>query len=157
MKSNVVLLLAAFCLTLAWSSCSIYEDGPGISFTPKKKRVVNDWKVDVAFDTETEKDVTEDFKDVSYSFLTDGTMARYTYVKALDSTYTQLGLWDLVNNNAEIRLLFTDPPTWPDRDFWKIQRLAKTGLWVLTTEEEVGVDTTTFEIRFMPSAIDTTN
>ncbi|MCB9234423.1 MAG: hypothetical protein H6581_22405 [Bacteroidia bacterium] len=148
MKKKVFLLVAIL-VSLTLSSCSIYEEGPGISFNSRKQRAIGDWQVDVAFDTETEKDVTEDFVNVSYSLLGDGTLSRYTYVKSLDSTLVTYGLWDLVDSDKQLRLLFTDPPTWPDRDFWTIRRLTEKDLWVYNTIDSA-TDTTQYEIRFMP-------
>jgi len=46
MKTNKKLLLMIFTLIIAFSGCKKYEEGPTISLSPKKWRVVNTWKID---------------------------------------------------------------------------------------------------------------
>ena len=46
MKKNILLVAALSFLVVGLFSCSKYEEGPGISFRSKKKRLANSWRIE---------------------------------------------------------------------------------------------------------------
>lgn len=46
MKRNIILVAALSFLVLGFASCSKYEEGPGLSFRSKKKRLANSWRIE---------------------------------------------------------------------------------------------------------------
>lgn len=105
-----------------------------MSFISKKERIVNDWAIKIAYSQDL--NVTEDFDNVSINIKADGEFLT-TVVDSLDSLHYQEGLWDIVNDNEEVRFLYTDPLQTPDRAFWKILRLKKDEMWVTTEMDSV--------------------
>lgn len=143
MKKVTIALSAAFLLATILSSCKKYEEGPALSFRSKDARVINDW--DVKYALEDGADKTYIYKDFTINFTEDGRFVA-TNLDDLDSTVTQEGFWDLVNNKEDLRLIYTEPPVADDRITYEIQKLKKDELWIKKAS-----DTTTWEWRFIPN------
>lgn len=142
MKFNALLILTGI-LIASVTGCKKYEDGPGISFRTRKERLVNDWKVNVAYAYGL--DVTEDYQTFSIDIKGDGTFLAKT-IDEMDSVHLQEGLWDFVEKDEQVRLLYTEPLITPDRSYWTILRLKETELRVLTD-----IDSVEHEFRFIPN------
>lgn len=136
-------------LLLAIAGCQPYDDGPKISFKSKTDRVVNNWMVENVYVKDEildiTGDITEDYETYNIEFFPGGYFeARVT--DDLDSVHIQEGLWDLVENDEQLRLLFTEPAITPDRDFLTILRLKQDEMWFT----RVDGDTTLLEYRMLP-------
>ena len=150
MNKHYGILMLVFTISLAMFACQPYEDGPNISFKSKKVRITKSWMPQFVFNTETERDVTEDYDNYSIDIKLDGSFEAKS--KDLnDSIWIQHGLWDLVNDDLEIRLLYTEPVVNPDRDFFTILRLKDDELWFTRSEG----DTLELEYRMIPGDLAT--
>ncbi len=113
-----------------------------MSFRSRKERIINDWKINVAYNEDL--NITEDYVTYTLSFLADGTFES-TVTDTADSVHLQLGLWDFVNDDEQVRLLYTEPLVNPDRSYFDILRLKEDELWVHTL-----IDSINYEFRFLP-------
>lgn len=128
MKNIVVGLLLGIALLIA--ACSKYPDGPEVSFTSRKARLVNNWKVDQSFrnnvqDTATTNGLLE-FKD-------NGDYQGYIFNTPQNKFDTLTGTWRFVDSDASVQVEFkrnTDTTTRYQN--WKILRLMEDELWVET-------------------------
>ncbi len=149
MPRPVSILSLCFVICLIFSGCDPYPDGPNVSFKSRLSRVVNIWEIEFVYDRQTQKDVTEDFVNYVAVIRADGIYEGRTYNALLDTTYVQEGLWDLVNDDMEIRVLFTEPLINPDREFWKILKLKDQEIW-FERDQVINGDTTLLEVRMIP-------
>lgn len=128
MKNIVVSLLLGTLLFTA--SCSKYPDGPEVSFTSRKARFVNSWKVDQSFrnnvqDTATANGLLE-FKD-------NGDYLGYIFNTPQNKFDTLAGTWRFVDSDASVQLEFKrNADTTTRYQNWKILRLKEDELWIET-------------------------
>ena len=133
-------------------SCQPYPEGPKISFHSKSDRISNTWAVEFVYDRRTRKDITEDFTNYVAVVNADGTYMGRVTEEVNDSTtitHIQEGLWDFVEDDEELRILFTEPLINPDREFWKILRLRQEEFW-FERDQIINGDTTLLEYRMVP-------
>lgn len=109
------------------AGCSKYDEGPAVSFIPKKARLANYWKVDKAYDDG--KDVTSSYDQYSLNLNKDHTAsltAKYNYGPF---TYegTTKGVWSFENKKEDLKLDFESD----DADAtYQILRLSSDELWL---------------------------
>lgn len=143
MKRTLSLGAATLAITFFLAGCNQYADGPALSFKSPFSRVVNKWKVEYAvIDGE---DKTFRYDSASFEFLEDGSI-EFVNVDGGDSLI-QEGLWDLVEDDSQVRIIYTDPAIFPDLAYWDINRLKEKEMWV--TEDQ---DTAIYEFRLIPFA-----
>ncbi|MEM0998540.1 MAG: hypothetical protein AAGN35_15890 [Bacteroidota bacterium] len=130
------------------TGCRKYEEGPGFSLASKDARATNIWQAENVFQDGI--DYTVYFTDWSIDMREDGRIV-ITDKDEMDSTTTQEGFWDLVDDNERLRLLFSVPRVDPDRKFFTITRLTRTEFWF-----KEFTDSTTWEYRLIPVSSDTT-
>lgn len=140
-KISIFSLLVALLLG-GLTGCEDYEDGPGLSFRSKEERAVNTWDVEYAF--ENELDITKRYENTSIKLDYEGFLTIYTRVDS-DSVATQEGFWEFYDEEQNIRFIYTDPPVWPDRDYYQVLRLKEKELWLWDLQDSLGL-----EIRLMP-------
>lgn len=149
MPKSLLIFALLFSICLIEFGCDPYPNGPRVSFKNREDRVANVWDVEFVYDRQTLKDVTEDWDQFVAVFKRDGTYEGHTYNEALDTVFVQEGLWDLVNDDKEIRVLFTEPLLNPDREFYQIRKLKDDEMWFYRTQILNG-DTSEFEYRMIP-------
>lgn len=130
------------------TSCKKYEDGPALSFKSKTARATNNWEAKNVFQDGV--DYTAWFTDWSIDMGEDGRIL-ISDLDDNDSTITQAGFWDLVNDDEELQLLFTVPRVNPDRKLYTITRLTSKEFWF-----KEFTDSTTWEFRLIPVGTDST-
>lgn len=136
---HFLLLLAV----MAFAACKKYPDGPGLSFRSKAERFVNTWKVKQV--SRNAKDLTPDYENVVFTTKIDGSFD-WTDKDSLGVEYTISGLWDFINEERKIRLLYTNPPVNPDRKEFEILMLKEKELWLRYRES----DTVAYDWKFQP-------
>jgi hypothetical protein len=138
----VIVLLSLFSV-----GCDNYEDGPKISLRSKRERVINTWKAEYAYRDDV--DATAWYKDWTLDLREDGRLV-ITDLDENDSIVTQHGFWDFVNDEEELRFLYSVPAVDPDRKTVTILRLMEKQLWFRDV-----TDTATWEFQLIPA--DTSN
>ncbi len=132
LKVSILLLI---CGTL-FSSCSKYDQGPGLSFRSKSARVTNHWKVQkVLWEGD---DVTELLEGQTYEFKEDNTYAIYD-----NDIVSENGKWSLVEEKEKLEMIDNEYPD--EKITYTIIKLKeKEMMWEYTEDDE------TFEFTFIP-------
>ncbi|HHG83249.1 MAG TPA: hypothetical protein ENJ82_00740 [Bacteroidetes bacterium] len=141
-RLSITLLTVALLLGITTTGCKKYEDGPAISIKSKRARATNNWKAKNVFQDGV--DYTAWFTDWSIDMGEDGRIV-ISDKDDNDSTITQAGFWDLVNDQKELRLLLTEPRVDPDQKYYTITRLTSKEFWF----KEL-TDSTVWEFRLIP-------
>jgi hypothetical protein len=134
-------------MVLVSVGCKKYEDGPGLSLRSKRERIINTWKAEVALMDDV--DATAWFSDWELDIREDGRIV-ITDLDDRDSVVTQNGFWDFVNEQQEVRFLYTVPAVAADRKTVTILRLKDKEFWYRDATDSV-----VWEMHLIPS--DTTN
>ncbi len=113
-------LFTLICLTLIFSSCKKYEEGPGISLRTKKARVVGEWKMEKLFINDEDTPLTPDEKNIKWIFKKDG---NYEYQAA---TYNEIGTWSF---DIKRELIFLTDTEFGYSTSCKIRRLTNNEMW----------------------------
>lgn len=126
-RISILLIL----VSLIFTSCGKYEEGPKISLASKNARLINTWKIDEVFKNGAAQTVTADEKDDYIEAKKDGILS-VTYVSSgYTSTYT--GTWEFTADNANLRLTYTGTligiPFTSDEEY-TILRLTSDELWL---------------------------
>ena len=151
MKKINLAILTAVLLTAGLSSCKKYEEGPALSFRSKYERVVNTWEAKYVF--RDALDYTAWFDTMVIDLMDDGRFVITDFNEVDSTTTTQEGFWDLVNDNEQLRFVYSKPAISPDRKFFNILKLKEDELWY----EEV-TDSVTWTFRLIPGTpADSTN
>ena len=112
MKKFILMSLVAAFTFAGITSCSKYDDGPGVTFRSKKGRVANTWMVK-SYEIDG-TDVTSFVADAEFEFTKDG---EFTFTFDGDS---DTGDWEFTSSKEDIVLKYDDGST----DTWLITRLA---------------------------------
>lgn len=133
-KLAVLVALVAFVA----SSCGKYEEGPSISLSSKKSRVVNIWKLDAEYLNGVEQTLTDDDKNTKMEFTKDDKMTITTVM--LGATVTFSGTWSFDDTKESI-ITEIDFAGSISKDTSKILKLKSKELWL---ENTTGTDKTEF-------------
>jgi hypothetical protein len=137
--------LVALLLGITLVGCDDYENGPKMSFRTKRERAINTWKAEYAYRDNV--DATAWYKDWRLDMREDGRIL-ITDKDDLDSTVEQNGFWDFVNDETQLRFLYSVPAVNPDRKTVTILRLMEKQLWFRDV-----TDTATWEYHLIPADI----
>ena len=136
-------------LSLLTVGCDDYENGPKMSLRTKRERAINTWVAEYAYRDDV--DASAWYKDWTLDMRDDGRIALIKTGEHFHRTVvTQNGFWDFVNDEAEIRFLYSVPAVDPDRKTVTILRLMENQLWFRDV-----TDTATWEFHLIPA--DTAN
>jgi hypothetical protein len=91
------LLFPLVCLTLIFSSCKKYEEGPGLSFRSKKGRVAGEWKLEKQIENGQDVPLSPDDKDDTWVFKKDG-----AYEVQDPGNSTESGTWTFDSKKENI-------------------------------------------------------
>lgn len=139
MKKISFILFAAFSMALVtFSSCGKYEEGPGLSLSSKKSRVVNTWVIEkVIMNGQDETALFLLFLgDHSFEYKRDDT---YEF---LASGERETGTWSFDSDKDHLELMETGTTT---KYLQKILRLTAKEMWLV---EDDGTDK--IEIHYKP-------
>jgi hypothetical protein len=107
-----LLVLVMLVSSMAFQSCSKYEEGPAFSLRSKKSRLVNTWKIDKIYNNGTEQTFTTEeqamINAMTFEFKDDNTYVEHvevteneggiTYTIVSETTYD----WDFNSNKTKI-------------------------------------------------------
>jgi hypothetical protein len=125
MKTKQILLVLVAFMVVAVTGCGKYDDGPGISFMPKKARLVNKWKLEKYYINDVEQTIgtstaiMELKKDNSWTYSDAGSALAWT------------GTWAFDGNKENLLMTSTGSST---ADVSKILRLKSNELWLSNTD-----------------------
>jgi len=139
---SILILCIMFSLSMVATSCKKYEEGPVLSLRSKKARVVNKWKAEKV--TENGKDVTADYRDITWEFKDDNKFV-ITVSGSGGLSITLNGTWEFNNDKTKIITILNG-----ERTESEILRLKEKSLWIKQVETDAGV-TTTIEIHLIPA------
>jgi hypothetical protein len=134
MKKLLFAIFATALISLTFSSCGKYEDGPKFSLASKKSRLEGEWKIEKALHNEA--DVTQ-----SYTSLLG---ANFTWEIEKDGKYTQTGnfadsgTWTLGEDKDDIT--FLSSASGSTAETYRILRLTSKELWMKQTQSNGDVD-----------------
>ncbi|MCX7697266.1 MAG: lipocalin family protein [Bacteroidales bacterium] len=103
MKNYLSIVTIMILFTLV--SCGKYEEGPAISFLPKKARLVNKWKIEKHFFNDQEQTLSEDEKKGYIEFKKDNTFESVSYDGSVSFTLT--GTWEEIDNYSQVKVKYT--------------------------------------------------
>ena len=135
-------------LSLLTVGCDDYENGPKMSLRTKRERAINTWVAEYAYRDDV--DASAWYKDWTLDMREDGRIVITDLADDDSTVVTQNGFWDFVNDEAEIRFLYSVPAVDPDRKTVTILRLMENQLWFRDV-----TDTATWEFHLIPA--DTAN
>ncbi|MCF8298926.1 MAG: lipocalin family protein [Saprospiraceae bacterium] len=121
-KLKLILLPLAFIFLF---SC-YYDEGPIISFSSSKARIVNKWKYSKV--EENNIDITENFANRYLEFKKNGDVVNF-----IDDQTTFMGSWTLAEDRRSIKVVFIDDndDSWTEE--YNILKLKKDEMWLEDT------------------------
>ncbi len=132
-KTFIVLSLLA--LIVLGSSCRKYDEGPGVSFIPKKNRVSNEWAFASAI--ESDIDVTADYDGAVLDLGKTGSVD-FDYIIIENGTKTsvqELGEWEFDKDKTHLVLLL-ESSTGTYRMGFRILELKNNSMHLISEEED---------------------
>ncbi|NDP22344.1 MAG: hypothetical protein GZ091_14870 [Paludibacter sp.] len=135
--ASLILLLTI--VSVSFTSCSKYPDGPIVSLVSRAERVANNWKVGQAFDDG--KDVTANYNQYEMDLTKAGAAsltAKYT-VLGVTFDFTTSGTWSFISNFEKITFDFDNNSS---DGVYKILRLTENEMWL---KEDAG----TLELHYV--------
>lgn len=141
MKRSVFFLTLIILGLFLIPGCDDYPEGPDFSFRSQEGRIINKWKPEYV--VRNGDDISFQHDSTTWEFFSDNTLEISNTF--MDSLYIQECLWDVIDDGATIRILYTDPPAWPDRSFMEIIRLKDKNLWL-----KDDMDSLVYEYRLIP-------
>jgi hypothetical protein len=126
-RIKITVALIAATIMISATSCSKYEDGPGVSLVPRDERVANTWEFDKVY--EDGEEVTENYDQYELYTSSDGDAqldAEYNFGGVTVETSTN-GTWEFQNDEENISFDYEDD----DQDnTYQILRLTQDELWL---------------------------
>jgi hypothetical protein len=135
--------LVAILMGMLLVGCDDYEDGPAMSFRTKRERAINTWKAEYAYRDDV--DASAWYTDWKIDIREDGRIL-ISDLDDRDSVIEQNGFWDFVNDEKEMRFLYSVPAVDPDRKTVTILRLKEKQLWFRDV-----TDTATWVFHLIPA------
>ncbi|MES2628662.1 MAG: hypothetical protein V4616_06800 [Bacteroidota bacterium] len=128
MKSISLKVLAVTLLGLSvLPACNKYEDGPGFSLRTRKARMVNNWKIDRAYDDGDEVTDNYDNYELDLGKSESATLRSKGSFAGIDFNVSTSGTWRFINKDEELDLNFEND------DFdqvYEILKLENDALWL---------------------------
>ena len=106
MKGVYKALALTILAVVVFSSCGKYEDGPMVSFIPKKTRLQKQWMLDERYINGTQMTLTADDKDDYFELKSDGSY-EFTQVVGSASAVTMTGTWELTSSKEKVVITST--------------------------------------------------
>lgn len=135
-RTNFFAAVFAAFLIFTVTSCSKYEDGPGVSLVPRDERVANTWEYDEVY--EDGEDITENYEQYELYLTSDGDAeldAEYEFGGITVETSTN-GTWEFQNDQENLSLDFEDDS---EDNTYQILRLTQDELWLRELGGEIEI------------------
>jgi hypothetical protein len=111
-------LMFAVCTIISLSGCKKYEDGPGLSLSSKKSRVVANWEFKKV--TYSSVDLTSEFLDFTWEIKKDGQF------NMVSNGNIDHGKWDFALDKEALEFRYDDGGI----ERYNIKRLTAKDLWM---------------------------
>ncbi len=138
--NKIAAILTIILMSLAFASCTKYENGPSVSVKTPKSRVVGEWHlVDLLVNDKHEQAFFDKEASSVLTICKDGT---YSYkMPAVRSSVEKTGLWSFGEDKTELVLIQLDSINGDSERTYKITRLSKAEMWLVNgSEEYAGID-----------------
>ena len=122
MKKVSLLLTVIVAVTLMFSNCGKYEEGPAISFRTKTARVANDWVIEKYIVDGEEQDISW-FSGYVLTLEKDGT-GRYTFKGSSEEIK-----WEFDSSKEKLGITDADK-SFEDDDYETILKLKNDEMWI---------------------------
>lgn len=109
------------------SGCKKYAEGPGLSLRSKEARVVNEWKVDYAFDYRDTMNVTIDYTGETFAFVKGG-----DFMEKKNGLTNNTGKWEFTADKDSLRVTIST-----EVDNYLILKLKENEMWLKDKDEEI--------------------
>jgi hypothetical protein len=139
MKKLLFAIFIMATMTLTFSSCGKYEDGPKISFASKKSRLAGDWKVEKFLYNESDQTAAYFFFNGTNATMDIEKDGKY---KLIASWGTENGTWKLGEDKDDVT--FTPDNSGNSANTYRILRLKSKELWWKQTQSNGDVEETHF-------------
>ncbi len=144
MRNFVRVLILLGVVSVGFSGCNKYDEGPAFSLRSKTFRATNNWFTTVA--AKNGIDVTADTR-IGINLKSDGTVVYQDTVATAegDIITERRGVWEFDNSAENLLLVFTNPGGGAiGAKIWYILRLTTDELWVTET---IGQDLYRYEFE----------
>lgn len=135
MRKVIVISLVIMLLSLAFDSCTRYENGPAISFRSPASRIVGEWHLtDLLVNDKHEQTLFDIESSTVFVMNEDGT---YSYsVQMVRSLNERTGLWMFGEDKTELVLTEIDSINGNSEHSYKITRLSRSEMWLVNGSDE---------------------
>ncbi|MBK6341931.1 MAG: hypothetical protein IPF41_04900 [Flavobacteriales bacterium] len=126
MKHHIHVMAALVAVTTL-ASCQKYDDGPFFSLRTREERIANTWKVEKAWNGDS--DITSSFEQYELKLKKnrDATLTAQYALGTLTFEFATSGTWDFENNSEDVRFDFGNDAA---DETYEILRLKETELWL---------------------------
>jgi len=129
MKKQLFNLSLILALTVLFTACGKYEDGPAFSLLTKKMRITGEWKIEKMFKNDTEQQLSADAQNSSMLIEGDGT-GKMTYTSNAITIAVDFE-WEFGDNKESFKVRTKKlDGTWDEWDESDIVRLTNSELWI---------------------------
>lgn len=126
------LFLSLIIVTMVVSSCTNYEDGPGISIIPKTMRLTREWSPEKKFKNDVEQTLSTSEADDYIEFTKENDFA-VVFVDGATETRAE-GTWQWRNDHQDIEVNYTWS-IFSMNETYTIKRLTTKELWYSYTDD----------------------
>ena len=118
MRNSNRILASLFILTIAFTACKKYEEGPKISLRSRLVRASNNWNVDRIVDPSGTDVAAHDTIPLTIEINRNG-----AYIERFDSIQSVVGSWEFINKEESIHVHIPIPFLDDDSRTYRIVRL----------------------------------
>lgn len=148
MRKFIGLLLVIIMISMVFSACGRYENGPSCSFRSVKSRAVGEWHItDLLVNDIHEEDLFEKESSTIIVLNDDGTY-EYSVISLTKSHGPSSGLWSFGDDKTMLIFTEIDTVNGPTERSYQITRLSNAEMWLVGESVEYVGKTGLVERRF---------
>ena len=128
MRTLTLLATVLFTVSLVFSGCSKYDEGPGLSLRSKTKRLARNWKI-VKIGEDYDASAADAEFDAWYDFKEDGTLTAREIVRDPGEILSYSGSWEFSDDKERLVFFILDEDGERVSSDHPILRLTSSELW----------------------------
>lgn len=146
MKKSIFLLAGICFIMIAISSCSKYEQGPGLSFRSKTKRLANSWRIESVTVNGVER-ASEPLYAKQKHYIYESGSYIITIIDPVTLVAENLqGSWELYDKDTKLSVLRNGQNGLPDMtEEYQILKLKEKSLWIRSLDNTIEYHFTPFD------------
>ena len=146
MKRNILILAGICFVAVAMFSCSKYEQGPGLSFRSKTKRLANSWKIESVTVNGVEQ-ASDPFYAKQKHYIYESGAYDVTIIDPITLVAENInGTWTMYDNDKKLAVNHTNYNGVADSlDEYQILKLKEKDLWLRTLDNSMEFHFTPFD------------